>query len=350
MSKSFYGTGRKFEMSGFMRKYGVIFVLLLMVLVLLIASPVFRTVSKTISVLLQVAINGILALGMVFVITAGGIDLSIGSMLALAGSIVGAMLYVDPAEALKATKETQEVVAGTPLTIGEVPMGTIVLACFLAIAACTLFGVLNGVLVAKFNMFPFVVTLSTQLVIRGLAYIITGGYSLTLSSKAFRTIGQGKLLNALPYPIIVLAILAVIAYILLHHTKFGRYIYAVGGNMNAAIASGVNVFWIRVWSFIIMGFCAGVAGVIMASRISAGQPNSGSGYETDAIAACVIGGTSFAGGISTIPGTIIGVLIIGVIYNGMNLLQINTYWQTIAKGLLIIGAVMLDMVINKRRK
>ncbi len=178
MSKSFYGTGRKFEMSGFMRKYGVIFVLLLMVLVLLIASPkCFRTVSNTISVLLQVAINGILALGMVFVITAGGIDLSIGSMLALAGSIVGAMLYVDPAEALKATKETQEVVAGTPLTIGEVPMGTIVLACFLAIAACTLFGVLNGVLVAKFNMFPFVVTLSTQLVIRGLAYIITGGYS-----------------------------------------------------------------------------------------------------------------------------------------------------------------------------
>ena len=314
----------KRDYSAFMRKYGVILVLLLMVVLLSIVSPVFMTVSNIISVLLQVAINGILALGMVFVITAGGIDLSIGSMLALAGSIVGAMLTAN---------------------VNQIP-----LACLAAVAACTAFGLINGVLVAKFNMFPFVVTLSTQLVIRGLAYIVTGGYSLTLSSKPFRQIGGGKLFGAVPYPVLVFAFLAVIAFILMHKTKFGRYVYAVGGNINAAIASGVNVFWTRVCTFIIMGFCAGVAGVILCSRISAGQPNVGSGYETDAIAACVIGGTSFAGGIATIPGTVIGILIIGVIYNGMNLLQINTYWQTIAKGLLIIGAVMLDMAMTKRRK
>ncbi len=314
----------KRDYSAFMRKYGVILVLLLMVVLLSIVSPVFMTVSNIISVLLQVAINGILALGMVFVITAGGIDLSIGSMLALAGSIVGAMLTAN---------------------VNQIP-----LACLAAVAACTAFGLINGVLVAKFNMFPFVVTLSTQLVIRGLAYIVTGGYSLTLSSKPFRQIGGGKLFGAIPYPVLVFAFLAVIAFILMHKTKFGRYVYAVGGNINAAIASGVNVFWTRVCTFIIMGFCAGVAGVILCSRISAGQPNVGSGYETDAIAACVIGGTSFAGGIATIPGTVIGILIIGVIYNGMNLLQINTYWQTIAKGLLIIGAVMLDMAMTKRRK
>ena len=314
----------KRDYSAFMRKYGVILVLLLMVVLLSIVTPVFMTVSNIISVLLQVAINGILALGMVFVITAGGIDLSIGSMLALAGSIVGAMLTAN---------------------INQIP-----LACLAAIAACTAFGLINGVLVARFNMFPFVVTLSTQLVIRGLAYIVTGGYSLTLSSKPFRQIGGGKLFGAIPYPVLVFAFLAVIAFILMHKTKFGRYVYAVGGNINAAIASGVNVFWTRVSTFIIMGFCAGVAGVILCSRISAGQPNVGSGYETDAIAACVIGGTSFAGGIATIPGTVIGILIIGVIYNGMNLLQINTYWQTIAKGLLIIGAVMLDMAMTKRRK
>ena len=314
----------KRDYSAFMRKYGVILVLLLMVVLLSIVSPVFMTVSNIISVLLQVAINGILALGMVFVITAGGIDLSIGSMLALAGSIVGAMLTAN---------------------VNQIP-----LACLAAVAACTAFGLINGVLVAKFNMFPFVVTLSTQLVIRGLAYIVTGGYSLTLSSKPFRQIGGGKLFGAIPYPVLVFAFLAVIAFILMHKTKFGRYVYAVGGNINAAIASGVNVFWTRVCTFIIMGFCAGVAGVILCSRISAGQPNVGSGYETDAIAACVIGGTSFAGGIATIPGTVIGILIIGVIYNGMNLLQINTYWQTIAKGLLIIGAVMLDMDMTKRRK
>lgn len=314
----------KKDRSAFMRKYGVSFVLLMMVVIMAIVSPVFRTWSNTISILLQVAINGILALGMVFVITAGGIDLSIGSMLALAGSIVGVMLTADPT---------------------QIPQ-----ACALAVVTCAVFGFLNGVLVAKFDMFPFVVTLSTQLVIRGLAYIITGGYSLTLSSKPFRQIGGGKLFGAIPYPVLVFAFLAIIAYILLHKTRFGRYVYAVGGNMNAAIASGVNVFWTRVYTFIIMGFCAGVAGVIMCSRISAGQPNVGAGYETDAIAACVIGGTSFAGGISTIPGTVIGILIIGVIYNGMNLLRINTYWQTIAKGLLIIGAVMLDKAMTKRRK
>lgn len=314
----------KKDRSAFMRKYGVGFVLLMMVLIMAIVSPVFRTWSNTISILLQVAINGILALGMVFVITAGGIDLSIGSMLALAGSIVGVMLTADAS---------------------QIPQ-----ACALAVAACAVFGFLNGVLVAKFDMFPFVVTLSTQLVIRGLAYIITGGYSLTLSSKPFRQIGGGKLFGVIPYPVLVFAFLAILAFILLHKTRFGRYVYAVGGNMNAAIASGVNVFWTRVYTFVIMGFCAGVAGVIMASRISAGQPNVGAGYETDAIAACVIGGTSFAGGISTIPGTVIGILIIGVIYNGMNLLRINTYWQTIAKGLLIIGAVMLDKAMTKRRK
>lgn len=314
----------KKDRSAFMRKYGVGLVLLMMVVIMAVVSPVFRTWSNTISILLQVAINGILALGMVFVITAGGIDLSIGSMLALAGSIVGVMLTADAS---------------------QIPQ-----ACALAVVACAAFGFINGVLVAKFDMFPFVVTLSTQLVIRGLAYIITGGYSLTLSSKPFRQIGGGKLFGVIPYPVLVFAFLAIIAFILLHKTRFGRYVYAVGGNMNAAIASGVNVFWTRVYTFIIMGFCAGVAGVIMASRISAGQPNVGSGYETDAIAACVIGGTSFAGGISTIPGTVIGILIIGVIYNGMNLLRINTYWQTIAKGLLIIGAVMLDKAMTKRRK
>lgn len=314
----------KKDHSAFMRKYGVGFVLLLMIVIMLIASPVFRTWSNTLSVLLQVAINGILALGMVFVITAGGIDLSIGSMLALAGSIVGVILTKNPEN--------------------------VVFASITAIAACTFFGLVNGLLVARFNMFPFIVTLSTQLVIRGFAYIITGGYSLTLASKPFRLIGGGRFLDAIPYPVIIFSVLAVIAFVLLHKTRFGRYIYAVGGNMPAASASGVNVFWTRTMSFVIMGFCAGVAGVIMASRISAGQPNIGIGYETDAIAACVIGGTSFSGGISTIPGTTIGVLIIGVIYNGMNLLRINTYWQTIAKGLLIIGAVMLDMVMTKRRR
>ncbi len=309
------------ELKIFCKRYGISFVMLAMIMILSLLSPTFRTSGNVISILLQVSLNGILALGMVFVITAGGIDLSIGSMLALTSVIIGVVLNAT---------------------------GNILLACTIAVITTTFFGFVNGVLIAKFNMFPFVVTLATQLVIRGIAYIISGGYSQSLANAEFKQIGSGRLFGIIPYPVIFLIIIAIIAYIILHCTKFGRYIYAVGGNINAATASGVNVFWTRTGSFMISGFCAGVAGIIMTSRISAAQPNIGTGYETDAIAACVIGGTSFAGGVATIPGTVVGIIIIGLIYNGMNLVGINSYWQTITKGLLIIGAVMIDMFMNKR--
>jgi ribose/xylose/arabinose/galactoside ABC-type transport system permease subunit len=293
-----------------------------MVVLLSIVSPTFRTVNNWISILQQISINGVLALGMVFVMTAGGIDLSIGSMLALTSVIVGSVLNGG---------------------------GSIGAAVSFSITICAIFGLFNGFLVAKLNMFPFVATLSTQFVIRGIAYIISRGRSVSLVNASFRQIGMGRLGGILPYSILVLFFVALLSYVLLHWTRFGRYIYAVGGNIYAATASGVNVIWIRIFSFIIMGVCSGVAGVILTSRINAAQPNIGIGYETDAIAACVIGGTSFAGGISTIPGAIIGIIIIGVIYNGMNLLKIDSYYQTVVKGALIIMAVLLDTFINKRR-
>ena len=305
----------------FRKRYGNAMVRLAMIIILSIVSPTFRTAGNVVSIALQVSINGILALGVVFVITAGGIDLSIGSMLALTSVIIGLVLNAT---------------------------GSIPLACIVSVAATTFCGFVNGALIAKFNMFPFVVTLSTQLVIRGLGYVLSGGYSMSLANADFKMIGAGKLAG-IPYPVFIWLAVAVMAYLLMHWTKFGRYIYAVGGNINAAEASGVDVFWTRTKSFVISGFCTGVAGIIMTSRISAAQPNIGVGYETDAIAACVIGGTSFAGGIATIPGTMIGIVIIGLIYNGMNLLGISSYWQTITKGLLIIGAVMLDMFTNKRK-
>jgi len=310
------------EFSIFMRRYGIGIVMLGMIIILAVVSPTFRKPNNIISILLQVSINGILALGMVFVITAGGIDLSIGSMLALTSVIVGVMLD---------------------------STGNIALTCVVAVAATTLFGFINGLLVAKFNMFPFVVTLATQLVIRGVAYIVSGGYAASLANAAFKNIGNGKVFDVIPIPVVILFVIAIIAFIIMHWTRFGRYIYAVGGNVHSATASGVNVFWTRTFSFAIMGFCAGVAGLIMTSRIAATQPNIGVGYETDAIAACVIGGTSFSGGIATIPGTMIGIGIIGLIYNGMNLIGIDSYMQTITKGLLIIGAVMLDLFMNKRK-
>jgi ribose/xylose/arabinose/galactoside ABC-type transport system permease subunit len=306
----------------FMKKYGILFVLILMVTILSVVSPTFRTMNNWISILQQISTNGVLALGMVFVITAGGIDLSIGSMLALTSVVIGRVLNGG---------------------------GSLGVAIIMALVMCALCGLLNGYLTAKLNMFPFVVTLSTQFIIRGIAFIIARGKSVTLVDAHFRKIGLGKLNGIIPYSILIVLFVAVMAYILLHWTRFGRYIYAVGGNFYAATASGVNVLWIRVFSFLIMGVCAGISGVILTSRINAAQPNIGVGYETDAIAACVIGGTSFAGGVSTIPGTIIGIVIIGVIYNGMNLLKIDSYYQTVVKGALIIAAVLLDMFINKRR-
>jgi ribose/xylose/arabinose/galactoside ABC-type transport system permease subunit len=321
-------TGGKFpgidqtEVNILMRRYGIGLVMLLMIVILSIISPAFRTRDNVLSVLLQVSINGILSMGMVFVMIAGGIDISIGSMLALTSSVAGMVLL---------------------------QTGSITLAIIISIFATAIAGFMNGLLVAKFKMFPFVVTLATQLVFRGAGYFVTGGYAHSIEVPGFKVIGTGRLFGVIPYPIIIFLVVVALAYMILHNTKLGRYCYAVGGNINAARASGVNVPRTLIATYVISGICCGIAGLIMTSRINASQPNSGVGYETDAIAACVIGGTSFAGGIGTIPGTVIGIIIIGLIYNGMNLLGISSYWQTIMKGLLIVAAVMLDMLLHRKK-
>lgn len=306
----------------FMKRYGIGFVMVGMFVMLSFASSSFFTLPNIINVFNTVAVNGVLAMGMVFVITAGGIDLSIGAMIALASTTIGIMLEMT---------------------------GSVELACLVAVLACAILGLLNGLIVAAFNMFPFVVTLASQLVIRGLGFVISGGYSFALANPSFTDIGLGKLFGLIPYPILILLGVTVVSYVLMHKTKFGRYVYAVGGNINAAAASGVNIFWTRIGTFIISGVFAGIAGIIMTARINAAQPNIAVGYETDAIAACVIGGTSFAGGVSTIPGTMVGIIIIGLIYNGMNMIHIESYWQTLCRGLVIMGAVMLDIAINRKR-
>lgn len=304
-----------------MRRYGIGLVLIVMCIFLMFASPNFTKANNLLSILNSVAVNGCIAFGMCVVITGGGIDLSVGSMLALGSVMIG--------KTLAAT-------------------GNNLLACVVCIAICTFFGLINGLLLAKFNLFPFVVTLATQLSIRGIGYLISGGYSSGLSNVSFTNIGIGRTFG-IPNAIYFLAAISIITYVLMHQTKFGRYDYAVGGNKAAAIASGVPVFWTTAGTYIFSGFCTGVAAVLMSARINAAQPNIGIGYETDAIAACVIGGTSFAGGISTIPGCLIGILMIGVIYNGMNLLGVNSYWQTILKGLLILLALLLDKFLNKKQ-
>jgi len=225
----------------------------------------------------------------------------------------------------------------------------LLLAFLVPVMIVTFCGFINGFLIARFGFFPFVVTLAMQLVIRGVGYIISGGYQIPISNLTYLKVYSYRIGGVLPIPTLIILIVGVLAYILLQRTTFGRYIYAVGGNVNAATASGVSVLWIRTFSFVISAFCTSLAGIILTAKVAAGIPNIGAGYEGDAIAACVIGGTSFAGGIATIPGTFCGIVIIGLIYNGMNMLGISSYWQTISKGLLILGAISLDMAMNKRK-
>jgi ribose/xylose/arabinose/galactoside ABC-type transport system permease subunit len=303
------------QSSQLLRKYGLILILLLAVLTLSIISDTFFTWTNLMNVLRQVSINGILAVGMTLVILTAGIDLSIGSLMAVAGVIAASIVQGDPTFTLLA------VLAGMA-------------------AGGTLSGI-SGAMSAKLNVAPFIATLAMMTVARGLALIYTNGRPMVIESKSFLALGQGYL-GPIPYPVVIFAAVCVIIGVVLNKTKFGRYIYAIGGNENAAKASGVNVTKVKLGVYLINGCLAGLAGGLLASRISSGQPNSGIGYELDAIAAVVIGGTSLFGGVGTLTGTIVGVLIIGVINNGLNLLDVSSYYQQIIKGFIIAVAVILD--------
>ena len=305
-----------------MGKYGVSLIMVIMIIAIAIARPVFLSPNNLVNVITQISINGMLAFGMCLCITIGGIDLTVGAQLALVG-----------------------VIMGQTITNGGMPM---MLGILIGVAVATLFGFINGFFIAKFNMFPFVVTLSMQLVIRGAAQVISGGKAITFGQNV-KNIYYGKLLG-IPIPVVLLLVVFVLMYIMFHWTKLGRYILAVGGNANAAVASGVSEVKIRIICHTISGFLAGVGAVIMAAKTGSGQSNLGVGYETDAVAASVIGGTSFAGGIATMPGVLIGIFIVGFIYNGINMIGIDANWQSIIRGLVIIGTVMLDMAINGRNR
>lgn len=309
------------EIRMFMGKYGIGIVLFIMMVGIGITEPSFRTSTNFINVAIQVSINGMIAYGMCLAITTGGIDLSVGAQLALTSCVLGTMI------------------TNKGLNVW--------LACLIALLVSTGFGFLNGLLIAKFNMFPFVVTLSTQLIIRGLSQVISSGQAIALTSNQFKAIYSTKIAG-IPVPIILLIVVTVFMYLLLHWTKFGRYVFAVGGNVNAAIASGVSVFWTKTFVYTVSGLLAGIAAIIFTSKTGSAQSNIGVGYETDAVAACVLGGTSFAGGVATIPGVLMGIFIIGFIYNGMNLIGVSSYYQSIVKGTVIVGAVLLDMVMNRK--
>jgi ribose/xylose/arabinose/galactoside ABC-type transport system permease subunit len=302
-------------MNKILAKYGIFIAFALLVIVLGIISPPFFNPSNIINILRQTSVNGIIAVGMTLVIITGGIDLSVGALLAL--SAVIATSFAHP---------------------GDWPL--IVPVCFGILVGLS-GGLVNGLLIAKKRMAPFIVTLGMMTAARGLALVYTNGRPVINLSDGYNKIGGGYIAG-LPVPVLVFTGIVAFGAFVLHYTRFGRYIFAVGGNELAAKVSGINTDKIKISVYAITGALAGLSGVVLSSRVMSGSASTGQGYELDAIAAVVIGGTSLKGGIGSIAGTIVGALIIGVMNNGLDLMNVSSYWQQIVKGLIIVLAVMLD--------
>lgn len=308
-------------------RYGIAVVFLLLCLALIIATPHFLRSQNLINVLRQISINGLLSLGMTFVILTGGIDLSVGSILAFAGVVAASMART---------------IEGNLLY----PVPLIV---FVALLCGLLLGSINGLCVAFLAIPPFVATLGMLSIARGLTYIYSDGKPISQLSTAFLHLGKGTIFG-IPIPVLVLLGTFAILLIVLNAMKYGRHVYAVGGNEQSAWVSGVSVKKIRFSVYVISGVLSALGGVIITARTTAGLPQAGQSYELDAIAAVVIGGTNLTGGRGTLTGTMFGVLIIGVINNGLNLLSVSSYYQQIIKGTIIIIAVLLNTLRNKNKK
>lgn len=308
-------TKEKANVKHMLSEYGILLALFGMVLVLTILSPNFLTSANMLNLFKQVSINTVLAIGMTFVILTKGIDLSVGSILAFSGIITASLVVGND----------------TNLFLGIIA----------GLGAGLFLGAVNGIIVAKWKVTPFIATLGMMAIARGLTYIYSEGQPISGLSDAFLIIGTGGFIG-IPFAVWIVLITFAICSILLYRTKFGRYVYAVGGNENAARTSGLNVNRTLMSVYCISGLLAGLAGVLLTSRISSGLPQSGVSYELDAIAAVVIGGTSLMGGRGRLWGTLVGALIIGVLNNGLDLLAVSSYWQQVIKGAIIIIAVLVD--------
>ncbi|MBA4532451.1 MULTISPECIES: ABC transporter permease subunit [Brevibacillus] len=288
--------------------------LFLLVIILSIVSSDFLTVSNIFNVLRQVSINALIAFGMTFVILTGGIDLSVGSTLALSSALSAGLMAS----------------GGDPF-----------LAIVVGLLAGLVMGAFNGILVAKGNVAPFIATLATMTVFRGLTLVYTEGKPITGLPDSFGLVGKSFFLQ-IPMPVIWMLLSFVALYFILKHTTFGRHVYALGSNEEATRLSGISTTKVKIWVYSISGLFASLAGIILTSRLNSAQPTAGTSYELDAIAAVVLGGTSLSGGKGWIVGTLIGAMIIGVLNNGLNLLNVSSFYQLVAKGAVILIAVLLD--------
>ncbi|MDR2456108.1 MAG: ABC transporter permease [Deltaproteobacteria bacterium] len=305
----------KIDWREFLLNYNIILVLLLLCVGLSLYTDRFLNQENIINITRQVSINGILAIGMTVVVLTGGIDLSVGSLVALSGVV-------------------------TAVGLRDYHMG-LALVIPLSLLVGLFMGSINGYFVAYCRAAPFVVTLAMMTAARGLTYVYSKGRPISPLPAEFLFIGKGNLW-IIPIPVIIFLLTFLLGYLLLSYFRIGRYIYAVGGNETAAIVSGINAKRVKLFAYAFSGLLCGLAAVILTARVSAGLPQAGSSYELDAIAATVIGGTSLSGGRGRLWGTLVGALILGVVNNGLDLMEITSFYQQIVKGVIILGAVLLD--------
>ena len=315
----------------YLKRFQSVLALGLMVLALSLASDKFCTVDNGLNVLRQICANLCLSVGMTIIILSGGIDLSVGAVLAFAGAVAAGLLKNGVA------------VPGTDWFIEFTTSGAILAGIFVG----TALGWFNGFVITRFKLPPFVATLGMLSIARGLTMLWTGGFPITRLGDSFGFMGSGHLFG-IPMPVWISAALVAVFMLIMKRTRFGRQVYAVGGNERAATLSGLNVNRIKLLVYTLGGALCGVAGLLVTARLDSATPNAGLGYELDSIAAVVIGGTSLNGGRGTIMGTVLGCLIIGVLNNGLVLLEVSPFWQQVIKGLVILIAVAVDKMGTKK--
>ena len=307
---------KKINIVRILGNYGMYIAFAILIIALAAASPAFLTYTNIINILRQISVIGIMAIGMTFVIATGGIDLSVGAILALVGVISTSMV----AEG-----------SDTPLVVAVLAGLGVGLLC----------GIFSGIFIAKLGVQEFIATLATMTIARGLCYVYTDGRPITGFRDDYKVIGGGSV-GVAPIPVLIFLVVIVIGIILLNFSKFGRQVLAVGGNEKAAIVSGINAARIKFICYALSGVASAIAGIVLSSRTQTGQPAAGDGNELDAITAVVIGGASLSGGSGSIIGTVVGMLIIGVMTNGLDLLNVSSYYQQVIKGIIILIAVLSD--------
>ena len=306
------------KMRAYYQKYGMLLVLIAMIIIISVLKPNFMAIGNFTNVLKQISVYAMIGYGVTFIIITTGIDLGLGAYMALAGVVAA---YIAQTE-----------MPGIVSVLAGAGIGVII-------------GIANGLIISISKIPPFIVTLGMTTITRGMALLLTNGKPVSRLSESFRWWGGGRLFG-IPTPIVWLVIMTLISWVLLDHMKFGRYTRAIE---KAAVISGINIFRYKVLIYTFSGFCCGFAGVILASRVASGSPSAAQGYELDAIAGSVIGGTSMMGGTGSIFGVLIGAMVIGVLNAGLNMLGVSSYWQEIVKGVIIIVAVIVDERRNRAK-